>query len=63
MLNCVYHPTQEMRVVTDEERDRLLASGDWFDHPNKAIEARKNSEKPIEKPKKGRKSNEKSCHG
>ena len=25
-----------MQVVEDDEKERLLASGAWFDHPNKA---------------------------
>lgn len=33
MLNCVYHPIDDMRVVDNEEREKLLASGFWFDSP------------------------------
>lgn len=38
--NCVYHSHQKMRVVSDEEKAKLLATGEWFDHPNKAKEAK-----------------------
>ena len=33
MLNCVYHPIDKMRVVDNAEREKLLASGVWFDSP------------------------------
>lgn len=33
-LACVYHRELPMRVVTYEERDRLVASGEWFNNPN-----------------------------
>lgn len=36
MLTCVYHPIDAMRVVENEEADRLKASGVWFDCPAKA---------------------------
>lgn len=47
MLNCVYHPVDEMRVVDDAEKDRLLATGVWFDHPLKAKAAREKAEQEI----------------
>lgn len=47
MLNCVYHPIDEMRVVDDAEKERLLASGVWFDHPMKAQEYREKLEREI----------------
>lgn len=37
--SCLYHPTHGMRVIEEsqeEEYKRLLATGVWFDHPNKA---------------------------
>ena len=34
MLNCIYHPDYGMRVVEDDEYERLLLSGGWFKHPN-----------------------------
>ena len=57
MLNCVYHPIDSMRVVEDEERERLLASGFWYDSPDEARNAREKVEKQIKdepkpKPKK-----------
>ncbi len=36
MLTCVYHPIDDVRVVEDDEADRLKASGGWFDSPAKA---------------------------
>lgn len=48
MLNCVYHPIDEMQVVDNEERDRLLATGVWFDHPLKAKEYREKIEKELQ---------------
>lgn len=34
-LTCLYHLTQQMRVLDDEvEFNKLLASGEWFDHPS-----------------------------
>lgn len=47
MLNCVYHPIDDMRVVENEERERLLASGFWFDSPVKAKAAREKIEQEI----------------
>lgn len=47
-LACIYHKTEKMRVVSFEERDKLVASGEWFKHPNceKLIEESKHEE-PI----------------
>lgn len=47
MLNCVYHPIDDMRVVDNEERERLLASGFWFDSPDDARKSREKVEKEI----------------
>lgn len=47
MLNCVYHPTEKMRVVEDEEYKQLLATGVWFAHPNEAKELREKYERKI----------------
>jgi hypothetical protein len=56
MLNCIYHPTEGMRVVPSEEQNGFLASGFWFDSPLKAEEYRqkveadiKNETKPVRK--------------
>ena len=49
MLNCVFHPIDDMRVVDDEERERLLATGSWFDSPLKAKALRdKHEERAVE---------------
>ena len=43
--SCIYHPTERMRVIeADNENEyiRLLNTGEWFDHPTKAKEARIN---------------------
>ena len=47
MLTCVYHPIDAFRVVEEDEAERLLASGVWFDSPLKAKEYRENVEKEI----------------
>ena len=46
-LACVYHPVEGMKVVSFDERDKMLATGMWFDHPTKAKEAGENHEKQI----------------
>ena len=66
MLTCVYHPIDPMRVVEDDEAERLMASGVWFDSPLKAKEYRakvetdiKNENAPtISAPKRSRKPKE-----
>lgn len=57
MINCIYHPVYPMRVVDDEEYAKLLASGEWFKHPNEAKNVRTNYEEQIrrDKGKRGRK--------
>jgi hypothetical protein len=47
MLTCIYHPTDNMRVVEDVERDRLVASGAWFDTPTEAKQMRAEYERRI----------------
>ncbi len=47
MLTCVYHPIDDMRVVEDDEADRLKASGVWFDCPAKAKAYRNKVENEI----------------
>jgi hypothetical protein len=47
MLNCIYHPTNDMRVVEDDEYETLLATGVWFKHPNEAKKVREDYEKRI----------------
>lgn len=48
MLHCVYHISQPFRVVEDDEKEALLATGDWFDHPNKPKENQKLKEEQKE---------------
>jgi len=55
MLNCVYHPVEKMKVVSDEERVSLLATGTWFDTPNEAKQLRKDYERRIQQAEKPRK--------
>lgn len=47
MLTCVYHPIDSMRVVEDDEAERLKASGGWFDSPTKAKQYRLKVEDEI----------------
>lgn len=47
MINCIYHPVYPMRVVNDEEYEQMLASGEWFKHPNEAKQVRNDYEKQI----------------
>ena len=47
MLNCVYHPIDEMQVVDDVEYERLLATGVWFASPKTALEYRNRIESEI----------------
>jgi hypothetical protein len=52
MLNCVYHPIDEMRVVEDEEKERLLATGVWFASPVTAREYRERVESELKEEEK-----------
>lgn len=48
--SCLYHPTEGMRVIEahqEDEYNRLLQTGEWFDHPNKAKGLGENHEKQI----------------
>ena len=47
MLTCVFHPIDAMRIVEDDEAERLMASGGWFDSPNKAQAYRAKVEEDI----------------
>lgn len=47
MLTCVFHPIDSMRVVEEDEAERLQASGVWFDSPTKAKEYRLKVEDEI----------------
>ena len=66
MLTCVFHPIDSMRVVEEDEAERLIASEVWFDSPTKAkqyritVEDEIKNESMVEEPKAKikRKSNE-----
>jgi hypothetical protein len=49
MLCCIYHATDPMRVVEDVERDKLLATGLWFNTPTEAKNMRTDYERRIRK--------------
>ena len=59
MLTCVHHPIDPMRVVEQDEAERLRATGVWFDCPSKAKQYRikvedeiKQESKEVAKPPK-----------
>jgi len=52
MLTCVYHPIDSMRVVEEDEAERLMASGGWFDSPAKAKQYRLKVEDEIKQEQK-----------
>jgi hypothetical protein len=56
-LACIYHPTDGMRVVTLEEREKLVASGQWFRHPKDILKKEVKNEKPIRQYTRQRRSN------
>jgi hypothetical protein len=47
MLTCVYHPINRMAVVEDDEAEKLIASGVWFDSPDKAKQYLENVEREM----------------
>lgn len=47
MLKCVYHPIHRFQVVEDDEADKLIATGVWFDTPTKATLYREKVEDEI----------------
>jgi len=51
MLTCVYHPIDAMRVVEEDEAERLRATGVWFDSPCDAQNYRIKVETDIKKEK------------
>ena len=51
-LTCLFHLTSGLHVTEDEqEYNRLIATGLWFDHPNKAKEERAKHEKRLQEPR------------
>lgn len=52
MLTCVYHPIDKMRVVEEDEAERLLKTGVWFDSPTAALAYRTKVEDEIKQPPK-----------
>lgn len=64
MLTCIFHPIDQMQTVEEDEAERLMASGVWFDCPAKAkqyrnkiedeIKQESKAEKPKTKPLKGK---------
>ena len=51
MLTCVFHPIDAMRVVEEDEAERLIATGVWFDSPAEAKAYRIKVETDIKKEK------------
>ena len=49
MLTCVHHPIDPMRVVEEDEANRLKETGFWFDCPAKAKKYREKVESDINK--------------
>ena len=47
MLTCVYHPIDDYRVVVEDEAERLMASGVWFDSPLLAEQYRQKVENEM----------------
>lgn len=52
MLTCIYHPLDHYRVVEQDEAERLISSGVWFDCPSKAKNYKKKVEEDIKLEKK-----------
>lgn len=55
MLTCLFHPIEGMAVFEDEDTDKKLASGVWFDSPAKATEYRQKVEDEIKEESKAEK--------
>ncbi len=49
MLTCIYHPLDHFRVVEQDEAERLISSGVWFDCPVKAKNYKKKVEEDLKK--------------
>lgn len=60
--SCLYHPTDGMIVIEahqQAEYKRLIDTGVWFDHPNKAKEMRNYHEEQIRQRPRQRRGNAK----
>lgn len=55
MLTCVFHPIDAMRVVEEDEAERLRESGFWFDNPTEAKNYRIQVESDVRKEKAAKK--------
>ena len=55
MLTCIFHPIEPMRTLEDEEAEKLLATGVWFDSPAKASQYREQVEDEIKQESKAAK--------
>lgn len=49
MLTCVHSPIDPMRVVEQDEAERLIDTGVWFDCPAKAKQYRQKVEDEIKR--------------
>lgn len=41
-LQCIYHRNGKMEVVEGDVAERMISSGEWYDHPLKAKKAKEN---------------------
>jgi len=48
-MNCIYSPTENTRVVDDEEYERLLKTGKWFKYPHEAKQVKELQNELLEK--------------
>ncbi len=55
MLTCIFHPLDQMRIVEEDEAERLMAAGGWFDSPAKARDYRAKVEDEIKQESKAEK--------
>ena len=51
MLNCVYHFSGDMQVVDDDDKEKMIKTGAWFDHPLKAKAYQDELKAAINEPK------------
>ena len=59
MLTCIFHPLDPMRIVEEDEAEKLMASGTWFDSPAKAQSYRAKVEEEIKQESKASRLKEK----